>query len=212
MQLPYHTRVVFSGNAYDFRGLDIHHQRRYRSDRLLTPPPPPPPSTLVYVIVSCVCQVSDVMQITHRCGCWIMVRSCMKSSSFVLSNTPVIYGVDSDPCRRCGAGEPMDAPTYRILTFLAVDSRVLTTGSTLIPVLTSRSTYQLWSPDALSRPNICAVCFEISIQPVQCYQFSDPSDFRTTYIVNLLTPNVNYSGRTAPLTSKVAFYIFIQQI
>jgi len=25
---------------------------------------------------------------------------------------------------------------------------------------------------------------------------------------NLLTPNVNYSGRTAPLTSKVAFYIF----
>jgi len=32
-----------------------------------------------------------------------------------------------------------------------------------------------------------------------------------TYI-NLLTPNVNYSGRTAPLTSKVAFYIFIQQI
>ena len=29
---------------------------------------------------------------------------------------------------------------------------------------------------------------------------------------NLLTPNVNYSGRTAPLTSKVVFYIFIQQI
>ena len=31
-------------------------------------------------------------------------------------------------------------------------------------------------------------------------------------LFNLLTPNVNYSGRTAPLTSKVAFYIFIQQI
>jgi len=30
--------------------------------------------------------------------------------------------------------------------------------------------------------------------------------------INLLTPNVNYSGRTALLTSKVAFYIFIQQI
>jgi len=29
---------------------------------------------------------------------------------------------------------------------------------------------------------------------------------------NLLTPNVNYNGRTAPLTSTVAFYIFIQQI
>ena len=30
--------------------------------------------------------------------------------------------------------------------------------------------------------------------------------------INLLMPNSNYSGRTAPLTSKVAFYIFIQQI
>jgi hypothetical protein len=29
---------------------------------------------------------------------------------------------------------------------------------------------------------------------------------------NLYTPNVNYNWRTAPLTSKVAFYIFIQQI
>ena len=27
-----------------------------------------------------------------------------------------------------------------------------------------------------------------------------------------LSSNVNYSGRTAPLTPKVAFYIFIQQI
>ena len=30
--------------------------------------------------------------------------------------------------------------------------------------------------------------------------------------INLSMPNVNYSGRTAPLTSKVAFYIFVQQI
>jgi hypothetical protein len=30
--------------------------------------------------------------------------------------------------------------------------------------------------------------------------------------INLLTPNVNYTGRTSPLTSKVSFYIFIQQI
>jgi len=30
--------------------------------------------------------------------------------------------------------------------------------------------------------------------------------------INLLMPNVNYSGCTTPLTSKVAFYIFIQQI
>ena len=30
--------------------------------------------------------------------------------------------------------------------------------------------------------------------------------------LNPLTPNDHYSGRTALLTSKVAFYIFIQQI
>jgi len=30
--------------------------------------------------------------------------------------------------------------------------------------------------------------------------------------INPLTPNDPYSGRTAPLTSKIAFYIFIQQI
>jgi len=32
------------------------------------------------------------------------------------------------------------------------------------------------------------------------------------YQINLLMPNVNYSWRTAPLTSKAAFYVFIQQI
>jgi len=30
--------------------------------------------------------------------------------------------------------------------------------------------------------------------------------------INRLTPNDSYMGRTSPLTSKVAFYIFIQQI
>jgi len=32
------------------------------------------------------------------------------------------------------------------------------------------------------------------------------------FSINLLTPNDTYRGRTAPLTSKVSFYIFIQQI
>jgi hypothetical protein len=30
--------------------------------------------------------------------------------------------------------------------------------------------------------------------------------------LNPLTPNDHYSGRTVPLTSEVAYYIFIQQI
>ena len=46
-------------------------------------------------------------------------------------------------------------------------------------------------------------------QRTKTYQFSSPNN---GMVINLLTPNVNYSGRTAPLTSKVAFYIFIQQI
>jgi hypothetical protein len=32
------------------------------------------------------------------------------------------------------------------------------------------------------------------------------------FVFNPLKPNDSYSGRSAPLTSKVAFYIFIQQI
>ena len=31
-------------------------------------------------------------------------------------------------------------------------------------------------------------------------------------LINPLTPNDHYRGRTTPLTSKVAFYILIQQI
>ena len=34
----------------------------------------------------------------------------------------------------------------------------------------------------------------------------------TNQTINHLTPNDPYRGRTAPLTSKFAFYIFIQQI
>jgi len=36
--------------------------------------------------------------------------------------------------------------------------------------------------------------------------------FTQCTLVIPLTPNDHYRGRTAPLTSKVAFYIFIQQI
>ena len=35
---------------------------------------------------------------------------------------------------------------------------------------------------------------------------------RYSHLLNHLTPNDRYSGRTAPLNSKVTFYIFIQQI
>jgi len=38
------------------------------------------------------------------------------------------------------------------------------------------------------------------------------SSLDITGTINPLTPNEPYRGRTAPLTSKVVFYIFIQQI
>ena len=57
---------------------------------------------------------------------------------------------------------------------------------------------------------------KIRSQVSPCGMCDGQSDIRSGFApsnsVNLLTPNVNYSGRTAPLTSKVAFYIFIQQI
>jgi len=46
---------------------------------------------------------------------------------------------------------------------------------------------------------------------IQCVN-SVKRNFSKQQTINLLTPNVNYSGCTAPLTSKVSFYIFIQQI
>jgi len=56
---------------------------------------------------------------------------------------------------------------------------------------------------------VCA-CFACTL-PLEDILSSSEVVFKIGYF-NLLTPNVNYSGRTAPLTSKVAFYIFIQQI
>jgi len=43
-------------------------------------------------------------------------------------------------------------------------------------------------------------------------RISPLEDDADTLKITLWTPNVNYSGRTASLTSKVEFYIFIQQI
>ena len=45
-----------------------------------------------------------------------------------------------------------------------------------------------------------------------CFIFDKSEEGICGSTFNLLTPNVNYSGRTAPLTSKVPFYIFIKKI
>ena len=55
--------------------------------------------------------------------------------------------------------------------------------------------------------NLFACSSDRSVSLLSIWRFRKFS----TYL-NLLTPNVNYSGRTAPLTYKVTFYIFIQQI
>jgi len=43
-------------------------------------------------------------------------------------------------------------------------------------------------------------------------QQQNPCEFAHSSPLNPLTPNDHYRGHTAPLTSKFAFYIFIQQI
>jgi len=49
------------------------------------------------------------------------------------------------------------------------------------------------------------ICFNgILLDCNQTFRLSFVVNFKT--YLNLLMPNVNYSGRTAPLTSKVAFY------
>jgi len=61
----------------------------------------------------------------------------------------------------------------------------------------------------------CEVCVAIhrSVSLFFCAEFNfRGSSFVWHLYINLLTPSVNYSGHTAPLSSKVAFYIFIQQI
>jgi len=92
---------------------------------------------------------------------------------------------------------------------------------TLMPHTSAACSRLNWSPPAdlnglvrFSRKTkfvsrACAITFQLAsvARCIFCYilKYSHAS-------FNLLTPNVNYSGRTASLTSKVAFYIFIQQI
>jgi len=50
-------------------------------------------------------------------------------------------------------------------------------------------------------------------EEVQCrITLGNEAYYTNQFLFNPLTPNDPYRGRTAPLTSKVAFYIFIQQI
>ena len=48
---------------------------------------------------------------------------------------------------------------------------------------------------------VCHICNTSDQLDADCFLFIQP-----------LTPSGPYRGRTAPLTSKIAFYIFIQQI
>ena len=60
---------------------------------------------------------------------------------------------------------------------------------------------------------VCPLCF-FHLQIAVCFiilTYFFPLLF-TFYIQGVLTPNDPYRGRTAPLNSKVAFYISIQQI
>jgi len=113
------------------------------------------------------------------------------------------------------------------------DPAVLTATSIPVTIMHSSSTRQVYCrlPTKLLQ-STCVWIFSRMLQalanilpsfyPIDlpCSAVPSTSHFSTEHsakyhsydIINLLKPNVNYSGRTAPLTSKVAFYIFVQQI
>ena len=82
------------------------------------------------------------------------------------------------------------------------------TASVLKGRRTSWGQNRKWEGNYLARPqdNPNSPAFQASISNLR------NADQFQMVMLNLLMPNVNYSGRTTPLTSKVAFYIFIQQI
>jgi len=90
--------------------------------------------------------------------------------------------------RRCVATGPLHWASPVLATFLVIKP-------TNTEVTINNFTYYLRIQQAPRRDSF----FQLRTLPTQLF-------------INLMTPNVNYSGRTAPLTSKVAFYIFIQQI
>jgi hypothetical protein len=61
------------------------------------------------------------------------------------------------------------------------------------------------------RPQITAGSIK-STQEVYCFLTSSITVLLENRFINPLTPNDPYRGRTAPLTSKVPYYVFIQQI
>ena len=76
------------------------------------------------------------------------------------------------------------------------------------------SLYYYWHHVCFYIPHtMCFYCKVFPFSKIFGFCLHDISLFpKNAKSINLLTPNVNYSGRTAPLTSKVACYIFIQQI
>jgi hypothetical protein len=60
-------------------------------------------------------------------------------------------------------------------------------------------------------PELSASEVELAIEKLKNHKSQDSGQIPAE-LINPLPPNDPYRGRTAPLTSKVAFYLFIQQI
>jgi len=65
---------------------------------------------------------------------------------------------------------------------------------------------------AYSVPNFLLLFLYAIISLLISFSFCNGLLLVSVFNINLLKPIVNYSGRTAPLTSKVAFYIQVLNI
>ena len=136
------------------------------------------------------------------------------------------YKNPSDRTMALGSTQPLNRNEYQeyFLGVKAVGAQGWQPYHHPVPLSWNLGTLTYWNPLGHSRPVTGLLYLYLYKWAIRCRNLRmylhnsegkrDMGRHRIWWGVrfNLLKPNVNYSGRTSPLTSKVAFYIFIQLI